>query len=691
MKNLKYFLAIVAIFAVAALAFYGCEEGLQKEAEITKEPGVIVPGIPGVEPPDVTTPPVAKPGDMDGDGILDADDPDMDGDGIPNDQDPDADGDGVLDTVDNAPGNPNPDQTDTDGDGTGDVVDNDVDGDGTPNTSDTDADADGYAKIPEGPDCDDLNPAVHPGAEDKPDLPNMLDSNCDGIDGDKNRAVWVSATEGDDQNEGSISFPFKTISAAAKYIEDNNIDKDIFVVGGTTWQYFYKESFYLKKCEDIYGGYSKNVGAAQVPAVRVRSNITTYLESANDVPLTIHSENCPNNETISVVQGLTIMSGNGNPAIYVNSSNGHIEYNNIYAHADYSNATQAIGVKISSVLENKKVVVKNNTIRVYATKQFNSFGSVGVYADATGKIAIHVLENKIEVRNSKSFARGVFAEQLPKGGVTIAGNDVTVGFTAGSTLDVTAEDAVSSAGFVLIKPEYVDIHDNVIKVIDGDVVRGIRVYLPARPSKIYNNMFVIGDSDQQEGTGIDLAHYNGIVTNNTIWLNAYNPVLANACGIRLANSWDKALIANNLIDVNFDLLKKDETVGICKIHDEPAGSMMNNFFGGDLGAYYYVLLGDYKYKIIADINEDFGEFIKGNVEGLSPYKNYIDEAKKGQLHINYDIWVNDGYTGANKGLKSANLPNGTLFDLEKMYKMDIDGQVRGEKWDIGADEWQFGQ
>lgn len=55
--------------------------------------------------------------------------------------DSDVDGDGVFDNQDNAPGVPNPDQTDSDGDGIGDVTDDnqgpiDSDSDGTPDQSD---------------------------------------------------------------------------------------------------------------------------------------------------------------------------------------------------------------------------------------------------------------------------------------------------------------------------------------------------------------------------------------------------------------------------------------------------------------------------------------------------------------------------------------------------------------------------
>ena len=76
---------------------------------------------------------------------------------------PDQDQDGVADADDNCPVVSNPDQADLDGDGFGNACDNDADGDGYNNRSD----------------CDDLDAAVNPGADEI--VGNSKDDNCNGL------------------------------------------------------------------------------------------------------------------------------------------------------------------------------------------------------------------------------------------------------------------------------------------------------------------------------------------------------------------------------------------------------------------------------------------------------------------------------------------------------------------------------
>ena len=74
--------------------------------------------------------------DNDCDGDEDETYPDSNDDGLADCVSPDDDGDGVLDTEDNCPVTPNPDQSDADQDGVGDLCDVDSDGDGDPDVTD---------------------------------------------------------------------------------------------------------------------------------------------------------------------------------------------------------------------------------------------------------------------------------------------------------------------------------------------------------------------------------------------------------------------------------------------------------------------------------------------------------------------------------------------------------------------------
>jgi Protein of unknown function (DUF1565) len=72
-----------------------------------------------------------------------------------------------------------------------------------------DSDGDG---TPDAQDCAPLDPTIHPGAADPPDLA-FVDSDCDGIDGQEAKAVFVSPF-GSDTNPGTKAKPKRTITAA---------------------------------------------------------------------------------------------------------------------------------------------------------------------------------------------------------------------------------------------------------------------------------------------------------------------------------------------------------------------------------------------------------------------------------------------------------------------------------------------
>jgi hypothetical protein len=69
-----------------------------------------------------------------------------------------------------------------------------------------------------------------PGAADKPDL-GFVDSNCDGIDGDKAAALFVAPNGDDTTNDGSFGHPLQSVKAAVTAALAAH--KDVYVAAGT--------------------------------------------------------------------------------------------------------------------------------------------------------------------------------------------------------------------------------------------------------------------------------------------------------------------------------------------------------------------------------------------------------------------------------------------------------------------------
>ena len=109
----------------------------------------------------------------------------------------------------------------------------------------TPADGDGDG-TPDADDCAANNPAIHPGAADVPDL-GFVDSNCDGIDGTEQDAVFASPT-GNDANPGTKAQPMREIAKAVS-VAGAGKQRYVLVAFGT-----YKRVV-LTPGISIYGGY----------------------------------------------------------------------------------------------------------------------------------------------------------------------------------------------------------------------------------------------------------------------------------------------------------------------------------------------------------------------------------------------------------------------------------------------------
>jgi hypothetical protein len=92
-------------------------------------------------------------------------------------------------------------------------------------TAAPDHDHDGHADA----DCAPLDPAVHPGALDKPDLA-FEDMNCDGIDGDERNAIFVSL-DGDDAAAGTKANPMRTVARGV--VTAAEAGADVYIAAGS--------------------------------------------------------------------------------------------------------------------------------------------------------------------------------------------------------------------------------------------------------------------------------------------------------------------------------------------------------------------------------------------------------------------------------------------------------------------------
>ncbi len=111
------------------------------------------------------------------------------------------------------------------------------------------ADEDGDRHLYPG-DCAPNDPAIHPGAADLPDLA-FADTNCDGIDGDLSKAVFVSPLGNDGASGLLPAAPMRTVTAALDAAQVSGRTA-VLVAGGS-----YEEGtgIVLRAGIGVYGGY----------------------------------------------------------------------------------------------------------------------------------------------------------------------------------------------------------------------------------------------------------------------------------------------------------------------------------------------------------------------------------------------------------------------------------------------------
>ncbi len=87
------------------------------------------------------------------------------------------------------------------------------------------------------------------GPDDWPDPVDFRDRNCDGVDGDASRAVFVSPF-GDDDHDGIRTRPVRTINRAIEIASDSESRDQVFIAEGE-----YDELIHLQEGISLFGGY----------------------------------------------------------------------------------------------------------------------------------------------------------------------------------------------------------------------------------------------------------------------------------------------------------------------------------------------------------------------------------------------------------------------------------------------------
>jgi hypothetical protein len=106
-----------------------------------------------------------------------------------------------------------------------------------------DTDGDGYIAD----DCAPSDPAIHPGAEDLPDG-SFADANCDGMDGEEAKAVFVAVAGADTDGCGARNTPCATIQKGIDEA-DAQAKRDVYVSAGDYTRFF------MRSGRNVYGGF----------------------------------------------------------------------------------------------------------------------------------------------------------------------------------------------------------------------------------------------------------------------------------------------------------------------------------------------------------------------------------------------------------------------------------------------------
>lgn len=527
--------------------------------------------------------------------------------------------------------------------------DGDLDDDGLADELDKDADGDGF--YADADDCDDLDANTNPSVIDRPDYPNYKDTNCDGVDGDSDTAVWVS-TDGDDNNPGTIDEPVRKIQTALAIAADESDNiRDIYVVGGT-----YEEDAGLVNGVGIYGGY----GPLTQDNIRTRDiDFFGTDVAAQEFSFTV---GLTTTGIESVIEGISFYGADNNNGLTIVDSSPTIRYSKIYSTSSGGNS---IALDIISLMENARVqpliydcLIENRTTVITAKN------SVSVLIRSIGEnttVSPTLVNNDIRGSYADEYSFGVNVYTLTENSqahVYLSKNTIDVGgagvFSCGVSLGY---DAINepSRGFTSA-----NISQN--KIFAGGysaIAMGIFLSNGKEVSYITNNFIKGGVESHMNSGGVYVFNTATDIYNNTI-------LAGTAQGTATAISLD--FLATAKIENNILFGAGESSTGILEVWDNATVSALrNNLFHTELGTKYFDF-AEGKLNSMNKINSltDVG-LVGDNIEG-DP--NFVDYAG-GDYHIASDSPAIDA------GL-----------NLDEMG-VDIDNETRpnGEIYDIGADEY----
>lgn len=156
---------------------------------------------------------------------------------------------------------------------------------------------------------------------DDPD-PGFVDSNCDGIDGDIGRAVFVSPS-GSDSNDGSMSSPLKTLSAATAVAAATG--HDVYADQGT-----YFESLVVVGGVSLFGGFDSWTSLPGAPIGYWSRHVgASSVLAGGSTAVTVNDVSQPtliDRFVIQAADGATLAGGDGEPSIGVLVSGGVAQF-----------------------------------------------------------------------------------------------------------------------------------------------------------------------------------------------------------------------------------------------------------------------------------------------------------------------------------------------------------------------------